>query len=698
MANNGADVKGRARPLAFTVDTPPDDFVGLFVRISAEFPKGEWFFIDDDGLVTRLKGEPGAPVTVLTLASLDDVSEIEARLGAEAGTAEGEGFKLIDAADQTVTYTWFSATITPDGQYVVAGSSGTFIADGARWVNTRITSNADRNQLRNFYATTALMKAALPVADWHGVLPAHSHMDDFGNVTGQFWSVHDGLYPEFLTSANHSGAMYTSLRSGGILSIEVLDDTTFQITAGKGFKTDFTDPSGQVDIEQVFWDQFDDQSVILADLFTLVGISWDQGTGVATVVKKSGTLWTNEERRTTIVLGVLNHSDGASIISATMNPVPSYNFSHGIMDYINAVGGVITGLAVDLANANLTWGTDAGTFTLPFVNYGNDILDPSVITHSAVSPVTFNYNHRDGGGGWTVIQTTSIDPDFYDTGTGSLVAVPTGNWQIQPDFLFGEGNFHVLQYGQAVFATLQLAKEAINDQTQSMERNPALASFQIVGYFVVQEGATDLTDAATVEYIVPVGAETVVVEPEAAFPSFESFFVGDYYDAKSQGVSIDAYSAQSVGADLIVFSQFRIRGNVSQTFDMIGAEKTAGSGSGTELRLGIYTDSGNRPDILIDQLASALAFDTNAAVEGSITLDLDPGIYWFASVHSLANRTYRAMNNVEGETLGVSSLGSTTNHYTVSSTFSFAALPANTGALSMVLATLDALRVQLRAS
>lgn len=523
-------------------DTPTSDFVTLYTKDTGSFPGGEWFFKGDDGVENTLKGADGTPTPVVVVSDMNVVSDITTALGVLAGSTNGQLFTVVDAINIGL-YTWFDATITPDEAYVVAGSSGTFIGTGPRWINARTSSNADFNQMRNFYSDKAAMEAALPVADWHGIMPAHSHEDDFGNVIGQSWTVHAAEFIEYLTTANHSGTLFTGLMDGGIMSVEPLDATRFQVTGGRGIIADFTDTSGNVTIQYPFWDQFDDETVILGDFFTTVAIDWNPTTGVASLIKRSGGIFTPEEHRQYIVLGSLNHSNGTSISQAINNPIPTFNMIHNIMDWVRVVGGQETGLAVNLSNSNLTWSTDAGTFTLPNVNYANNRLSPSTVTYASDNPVTFNYNSQNGGGGWDVDQTTTIVPDFYDTGAPPLTAVPAGKWTIQPDFHLGSANFHVLQRGQAVFDSKSEAMSEINTQTATMLRNPDLINFEIDGYFVVQQGATDLTDSATAVYIGVVNQESVIVADDTKQPNYTNVVHVDATQAQIDGIVYQTYAA-----------------------------------------------------------------------------------------------------------------------------------------------------------
>lgn len=609
------------------VDISGQSFVGLYCIATVAFPLGEWFFVASDGVPHSLKGDPGAPVIVITLTDLDDDAEIITALGLVAGTNDGETFTLIDAAGQTANYTWFTAAATPDSAFIVAGSSGTFIGIGPRWIATQMESNANTNRLRNFYLTPALRDAAIDPNDWHGIMPIHVHNDAFSNTVGQWYSVHGGVFAEFFTDINHSGAYCTSLRNGADMSIAV-DPAEFNVSGGRGYKVDFTDPSGQVIVENAFWDDFDNQTLNLADLFTSIAIDWNNTTGVATLIKKGAALFTPAEHRDLIVIGTINHSNGVSIISVEENPLPSYNFPHTLMDFVRAHGGITQGLQIELLNSNLTWATAAGSFTLPNVNYKADKMSPSTIVHAAANPVpSFNYNYGDGTGppptGWIVENTNVIDPDFFDDFSGTLAAVPAGKWTIQVDFRFGQQNFHVLQYGQTVFDTKEDALAAVNSYKNTFERNSDLATAVIAGYFVVQEGATDLQDTDTAVYAIPADDESIITATGNVF--------GPASAIDSNLAAFDGTDGKMIKDSLIPLNALLTVGFTSKASDTSRANNNTPSAD---------------PDLVI-----ALLANTTYVVRGTI----------YATSTSAAPDILLGFNVPAGTTIGIGMVGSRNN-------------------------------------
>ena len=82
-------------------------------------------------------------------------------------------------------------------------------------------------------------------------------------------------------------------------------------------------------------------------------------------------------------------------------------------------------------------------------------------TITGAAPASFTSWYRDGSGNWTnVMGATLVDTDYYDDGSGTLAAIPAGEFK-KDLFLVstddGQDYFHLF-YGQATFATQQDAE------------------------------------------------------------------------------------------------------------------------------------------------------------------------------------------------------------------------------------------------
>jgi hypothetical protein len=123
-------------------------------------------------------------------------------------------------------------------------------------------------------------------------------------------------------------------------------------------------------------------------------------------------------------------------------------------------------------------------------NYNVDNDDPHETSLSALNPVLFFYTTSAGVRG---NQISVIDPDSYEDGTNTVVAVPNNKWTFQTVFQFSSGNV-IISYGQTLYANdvdalLGVSQDSIRDF-------PGSESGIVLGYIVVKEGAANL-DAAT---------------------------------------------------------------------------------------------------------------------------------------------------------------------------------------------------------
>lgn len=291
-------------------------------------------------------------------------------------------------------------------------------------------------------------------------------------------------------------ATYTSLTDGGEITINA-NPVLYDISAGSGIKMDFTDPLNPIPTK-VEWSAFTAVAPpdIVGDGFTSIAIDGDGG-----LVALGGAQFSSSQFRLNIVLGTVVHTD-STIENTVSDPIPSYNVSHGILDYLRRAGGIVDGSRIILSNADLTFEQLAGVFTSPFINYANDKLSPSVVSNAAANPKSLTYSRTDGVGGFIAgASTTFIDPDNFDDLSGSLVSVTNNNWTFQPAYFFGQLNLLAVVYGQKEYNSLSLAVDGISLDFADMVINPVITgSATLLGFFVVEEGATDLTDEATAKF------------------------------------------------------------------------------------------------------------------------------------------------------------------------------------------------------
>ena len=292
----------------------------------------------------------------------------------------------------------------------------------------------------------------------------------------------------------------TSVIDGGLVTVNGGNPALVDVSAGNGRIVDFTDPNNPV-ITAVSWP--DQIGVAMTDISgDSFSILYFNSAGV--LQKPGGVTFTPELRRTVIAIATITHVQGTIIKDITDSGACSYNWIHSMMDYFNALGGVVVGSGIQTINPNLTFAQAAGTFTLPFINRSNT-LSPSKINNPFEAVKTINYSYRDGVSGYlTGAPTTNVDPVNYDnnSGTPAPIGGPNPDWSWQPVWFFGQFNRVVISYGQFLYNSKEEAVDGISTDFEEFDANPLLvANSELLGFFVMDESATDLTDSATGEFV-----------------------------------------------------------------------------------------------------------------------------------------------------------------------------------------------------
>ena len=213
-------------------------------------------------------------------------------------------------------------------------------------------------------------------------------------------------------------------------------------------------------------------------------------------VSSSSSDATPSVRRSKIVLNLLQHFGGTQIESILNVVQLAYNSTAALIDYAYENGVINKGNGATFNGANLNINKLSGTSTLPYINYPTDINSPSKRINSSGTAVAFNYNYRNGSGGFTITANTSlITPDVYDTGTGTPVAVANNKWTIQRVYYFPQSDKFGVVLGQAEYASSTDAQAAIF--TENPIINPLSESGTFVTAIIIKKGATVLNSTTS---------------------------------------------------------------------------------------------------------------------------------------------------------------------------------------------------------
>ena len=115
--------------------------------------------------------------------------------------------------------------------------------------------------------------------------------------------------------------------------------------------------------------------------------------------------------------------------------------------------------------------------------------------------MSFAYRYQNGSGGFTQTgSTTSVDPDNYDDGSGTLASVASNRYTIHRIYYFGATDDTFLMYGQNLYATLADAEGSIFSEVFNADPNLARDA-ALRGWLIVRGGTTDLTDTTRAKFI-----------------------------------------------------------------------------------------------------------------------------------------------------------------------------------------------------
>ena len=382
---------------------------------------------------------------------------------------------------------------TSAGQQIIinaaaGGGGGVLIAAGSQTGNTSGTVLFQNSNGLSFgMSNNSVITASIPS------IP--STFDDLGEGTTNkaFTATEQRLLRNLLSSG---------LLKGGILSINA-DPTKFNMTAAVGVIVDNSDPEIPV--------------VTSVSIGAQTGITDDYaGTDAITYVTVNSAgniiltpIYPDEEtRRDIILIGWLDHPEMTGIIiDCWTEPYYNTDIQSQINDFFEARGPFNIWGNDFFAATGLQIQREEGASFDSNSNYAINPKNPHVLYTGVENPVTFVYYYRDvTPGDWVDdgTPTTTVDPNYYDDGSGTLAAVSSGYWTIQVISWYPLTLANDIQYGQNEYASLNAAKAAIRD---AIEVNPYNAYDIMRGWLIVKQGTTDLTDTD----------EAVFIEADVAF-------------------------------------------------------------------------------------------------------------------------------------------------------------------------------------
>ena len=282
---------------------------------------------------------------------------------------------------------------------------------------------------------------------------------------------------------------------GGGLSINA-DPTKYDIGFGEGYVSDPLNGT----VTKVTWGTRSAQTTPYRTTSPATYVLMANSGGFGSVVTQS-TPPTAAQYRTHIYLGKLAHTTLSNILFAVSEPSRMFNTAGDLQDIARFIGsGNIDGNVISYNGANLNINCSSGHTLRWGANFSNDRNSPNITTESTFTAGTFRNKFRNGSGGWTAVNTSVIDPNYYDDGTGILAVVPNNKWTVKTFWRFGgTGTIHC-DYGQVVYDTKADALASI-DKAIVVYDPDNVRDASKRGWLVVKQGSTVL-NAGINEFVI----------------------------------------------------------------------------------------------------------------------------------------------------------------------------------------------------
>ena len=215
------------------------------------------------------------------------------------------------------------------------------------------------------------------------------------------------------------------------------------------------------------------------------------------VLQFSNNPFDNAIQRDYCVLGVLVHSNRVVINAINNQPVVAIDNGAQLSDLMEAIGFFnISGNVFSPNGANLNINKSYGHVFKQGSNFINTNKDPHTLSLPAlISPTNIRYRLQNGT---EYVNTAVVDPGFYDN-AGVRTAVPGTKYTIQRIYLF-QSNLIRIQYGQAIYANMADAIQAITTEAFVVEQN-ILENGLFRGLLILRDSTTNLLDTSKALFI-----------------------------------------------------------------------------------------------------------------------------------------------------------------------------------------------------
>lgn len=257
----------------------------------------------------------------------------------------------------------------------------------------------------------------------------------------------------------------TGYVQGWELGVDPLDNTKFTITIGGGVFTDFTDVFNITPVIRQTTSVMSGISPQFLLTHPASYIAFDINLNIV----QSSSPFTNEDRRTLIILGSVIHSNNIVVNVTNEIKAPIVAPTNQLHDFMLAVGALnLGGNIVQPNGANLSINVTAGKLWKMGVSASN-YYNPHIVEFPLRSAPTFAYRTQ------TSVEfpsTNLLDPNYYDVGGVRTLITNNSRWTIQHIYMFQSGMIRI-QYGQTVYNSYGDALSALLTEPYTVEPNAA---------------------------------------------------------------------------------------------------------------------------------------------------------------------------------------------------------------------------------
>jgi len=290
----------------------------------------------------------------------------------------------------------------------------------------------------------------------------------------------------------------TGILTGGAITVNGGDPAKFNIAAGVGIIVDHTNPLAST-AQLVSWPTFTAVAItnLATALQTYVAINATQN------IIQSPVHFTATEHKNYIAIGWIGHVTHTSIVSLIGDPDVAFDATARLADLSRALGPFnVSGNIFSPNGTNLLINKSGGETYRLGSNFVNSNKDTDQRTDPALVAAPFYYTWRDGAGSWILgPQTTSINPNLWDNGSGVLQAIPNGRFTVQViKYFSGVSGVTVrIEYGQTLYSNIAAAWSVLPDPFAVS--NPAFTEAVTRTYLIVSAATTNLTNTTDAVFV-----------------------------------------------------------------------------------------------------------------------------------------------------------------------------------------------------